>query len=93
IIFIYLVTFRTMILNTPYLLLILSFIFFAISIAIDIPDIPFYGQHLIEDGCKWLGIVSWATYFIRLCACYLRRELNTAPEEMTTQRVTGAPSK
>ena len=93
IVLIYVVTFRTMILSTYYLLFILSCLFFAISLAIDIPDIPFYGQHLIEDGCKWLGIVSWATYFISLCVHYLRRELDTAPVEVSTERVTGAQNQ
>ncbi len=63
----FLAVFRKLILQTPYLLLGLAFFFFAISIVIEIPDIPFYGQHLVEDGCKLFGIVSWATYFIHFC--------------------------
>lgn len=63
----FLAVFRKLILQTEFLLLGFAFIFFAISIAIDIPDIPFYGQHLVEDGAKLFGIVSWSTYFIRLC--------------------------
>lgn len=66
-ILIFLVAFHKLILQSEFLLLSFAFIFFAISIAIDIPDIPFYGQHLIEDGCKLFGIVSWATYFIHFC--------------------------
>jgi hypothetical protein len=61
-----------MILSTDFILLLLAFAFFASSVFVDlfvtpeefsIAGIP--GRHLIEDGLKLLGIVTWATYFVR----------------------------
>lgn len=62
----FLAAFRSLIMETQFLLLAFALIFFAVSIIVDIPDIPFYGQLFIEDGCKLFGIVSWAAYFIHL---------------------------
>ncbi len=82
----YLARFRSTFLKTEFILLGFAFAFFGLSVIIDciidviqIPDfriklivIDFYGRHILEDGCKLLGIVSWATYFIRICLYQIR---------------------
>jgi len=61
---------RVTILNTDYILLLASFVFFSCSIMIDlisdlIPDTVIPWQYLFEDGMKFVGIVSWFGYFLR----------------------------
>ncbi len=87
---IFLAVFHKLILQTEFLLLGFAFIFFAISIAIDIPDIPFHGQHFIEDGSKLFGIVSWATYFIHVCL--QQRFFTDAPPPGTSEYLESARS-
>ncbi|MDO1448087.1 hypothetical protein Q0590_17570 [Rhodocytophaga aerolata] len=58
----YLVNFGKIILKTRFLFLLLAFGLFGISVIADILNaLPFH--FLIEDGSKFLGIVSWAIYF------------------------------
>ncbi len=87
----YLIRFRAFILKTEFLLLFLAFGFFGLSIAVDI--LPghslginfiasgFRGHHLFEDGFKLLGIVSWSTYFIKICVNHVRSLLHLASHE------------
>ncbi len=71
----FLVRFRQMILNTEFMLLGLAFGFFAVSAVVDLFVTPeefvvfgsIPGRHVIEDGCKLLGIATWSAYFIRTC--------------------------
>ena len=66
--------FRKMILSTEYTVLLMALGFFALSVFVDLFVTPeefyivagFLGRHLIEDGLKLFGIVSWATYLIRV---------------------------
>lgn len=67
--------FRGAILETDYLFLIYALLFFGLSLVIDALDnyeflnnIPFWrgGRPLLEDGCKFLGIANWLTYFARV---------------------------
>lgn len=66
---VYLLRFRKTILQTRFLPLLLAYVFFALSILIDITNAsPFDnlirdGEWLAEDGLKTLGIVSWLVYF------------------------------
>ena len=73
---VYLFKFYKTILRTDYILLLLAFVFFGTSIIIDIlsehiviPEVFFF-----EDGVKFLGVIGWATYYIR-----------TSFQEMTAQ--------
>lgn len=71
----YAVGFVRYIAASDYLLLLVAIGFFGLSLAVDVVieedftiDVlgrGFQGQHLIEDGAKFLGIVGWATYFTR----------------------------
>lgn len=71
----FLIRFRQEILNTDFLLLLLAFGFFALSVFVDLFVTPeefyifgsFPGRHIIEDGFKLLGIATWSVYLIRTC--------------------------
>ena len=77
---VYLVSFRKIILLTNYKILIASFVFLAISILTDgILDPWFWSlgdwEYFIEDAAKWLGIVSWCSYFIQTSYLYIIESL------------------
>jgi hypothetical protein len=57
----FLIRFRTMIMATEFLLLMLAFALFAVSVSSDILD----GPYLFEDGAKFAGILAWLAYFYR----------------------------
>lgn len=63
----FLIGFRAVIRQHEQTLLILAFLFFGLSVGIDLladhiaTAVPYY--HLFEDGGKFLGIVSWLGYF------------------------------
>jgi hypothetical protein len=49
-----------------FILLAFALIFFDLSVMIDVADMTFgddYDGNIYEDGIKFLGIVSWVTYF------------------------------
>ncbi|MBW4639281.1 MAG: hypothetical protein KME05_13790 [Gloeocapsa sp. UFS-A4-WI-NPMV-4B04] len=73
-VFLYLINFRRIIQSTEFIVLVLAFAFFGFSVSIDssLISIPksWIGNkdiYFIEDGSKFLGIISWFTYFIRTC--------------------------
>ena len=63
--------FRKFILQTNYIILLLAFGFFGASLSVDMDIIslsapessPRNLNYLVEDGGKFLGIVSWCFYF------------------------------
>jgi hypothetical protein len=63
-IFIVLKTWRQMI-KTDYLLIVAALILFAGSLYFDWLPTEIRGQFLLEDGLKFLGIVSWIAYLFR----------------------------
>jgi len=69
IICVFLITYHSLILETEYIILLLAFAFFGLSISVDILArfFRFAGTFLFEDGFKFLGIVSWFTYYTRFC--------------------------
>ncbi|MDM9381567.1 hypothetical protein QUB80_12735 [Chlorogloeopsis sp. ULAP01] len=75
----YLIKFRKVILKTNFILLVFALSFFGLSAIFD--SLPLRGwlenedQYLVEDGLKFLGIVSWLTYFAITCADQLKRIL------------------
>ena len=69
-----LIKFKKAILQTEWTILLISFFWFFCSIFTDLTAnfITFSGilghlQFLLEDGFKFLGIVSWFYYFLRVC--------------------------
>ena len=64
-----LIYFRTVVLKSNYIVLLLSFVLMGLSIAVDtLPEGWSQFHHLFEDGFKLLGIVSWFAYFSSLSA-------------------------
>jgi hypothetical protein len=65
---VYLVRFRARLLAGEWLLLLLAFGWFGLSLAVDrldgVVDVP--ALYLWEDGAKLLGIVSWLLFHGRL---------------------------
>jgi hypothetical protein len=57
--------FRDDILQTPYLLLFAAVVFFGFSIGVDtiVKFLNLKHGFILEDGSKFLGIISWGTYF------------------------------
>jgi hypothetical protein len=69
--FLYIIKFWRFIYQSPYFLFLMSLVFFTLSILLDsILESPVKflfgigGQFFLEDGFKWLGIVSWFSYFL-----------------------------
>lgn len=62
----YLIIYKNIILKTEYILLAIAFLFFGASIILNIFTINLSDPYLIEDGLKFVGIVSWLVYFFRL---------------------------
>lgn len=59
-------------------LLIAALLFFAVSIGMDILPLKLgEWQHLVEDGLKILGIVSWSGFFFAFCLRTVRQYLGT----------------
>lgn len=73
-VFFYLINFRRIIQNTEFIVLLLAFTFFGFSVFVDsslisIPKgwIENKDIYFLEDSSKFLGIISWFTYFTRTC--------------------------
>lgn len=71
--------FRKTIIKSNFYLLLLAFLWFGLSIIIDLfgfSIIVFYepldARTIFEDGFKLLGIVSWFSYCVETCFSYIR---------------------
>jgi hypothetical protein len=80
--------FRQRILTTDFLLLLLAFGFFGLSIGVDVLEgwLASSLTYLFEDGFKLFGIVTWFTYGLRtslqaLETVYQRETVPVAPPE------------
>lgn len=68
-VFTYLISFRKILFQTNFLLLLTAFAFLSLSILTDTIIYKVFGNqlgdwlYLIEDGSKWIGIVFWSSYF------------------------------
>lgn len=67
----YLVRFRRLIAQTDYRLLAMAFVFFALSVGLDLVNPPGINPYLLEDSAKFAGIVSWLGYFFHAQAAAL----------------------
>ncbi|WP_309498079.1 hypothetical protein [Sulfurovum sp.] len=75
----YLVSFRKTILKTNYSVLLLAFGFLTLSCLTDgILDPWFWSlgdwEYFIEDGAKWMGIVSWCSYYVQTSYLFIIKE-------------------
>nr|WP_299172523.1 hypothetical protein [uncultured Allomuricauda sp.] len=59
----WIVRFYSVIMVTDYILLVLAFVFFGLSVTLDVFTIPDINPYLFEDGFKMAGIISWFFYF------------------------------
>jgi hypothetical protein len=59
--------FRKLIYRTDILVLLLALAFFSMSIIIDTLFESMRGGLVLEEGFKLLGIISFLTYYIRVC--------------------------
>ena len=64
----FLARFRSTILKTEYSLLGMALAFFAVSMALDFLNPAGVEPHIVEEGAKFAGIVSWLAYFVRVGA-------------------------
>lgn len=69
--------------HTDYLLLVLAFVFFGLSILVDL--FAEYGLKslFLEDSCKLTGIVSWSAYYLRTCLTQLNGLIRSWRSEQT----------
>ncbi len=65
--FLFVFAFRKLLLSSKPLFLLLAATFFGLSTIIDMTPESLFGHHLLEESFKLLGIVSWFTYFFRVC--------------------------
>lgn len=59
--------FRKLIYRTEILVLVLAFVFFFMSMVVDILPENMKGHYILEEGFKLLGIASLMTYYIKAC--------------------------
>lgn len=59
--------FRRTISKTDFLFLFFAFAFFGLSMAVDVSGIHPRGGTLLEEGSKFLGIISLFAYYSRVC--------------------------
>ena len=78
----YLINFRKTIQSTESIFLIIAFAFFGFSILIDSSFISTPQSwmengnlHILEDGAKFIGIISWFTYFIRVGLVQVKQKI------------------
>ncbi|WOD40011.1 hypothetical protein [Nodosilinea sp. E11] len=64
----FLVRFQSIIRRTDYLLLVMAFVFFAISIGLDQLHLPDINGFFWEDSAKIVGIAAWLVYFFQASA-------------------------
>lgn len=70
------VKFKKLIVKTEYALLLISCIFFSMSIGSDF-FLPQKGLRLlVEDGFKLFGIVTWFIFFVRTCFIQIQDVVN-----------------
>jgi hypothetical protein len=74
-IFVFLIAFRKIILQTDYIILFIAFACFGASMLLDTIKVGLFGRYFFEEAFKFLGICGWAGYFMRVCSQYLKPEI------------------
>ncbi|WP_153009649.1 hypothetical protein [Mastigocoleus testarum] len=69
----YFLRWQRQILKTEYSLLLLALMLFALSMFLDVIN---YSDAFLEDSFKFLGILTWSSYYIRTCYIQIRRCTN-----------------
>ena len=73
----YLIIYRDFILKTTnYMLLVFALILLSLSVFFDTIGLYFFPtsqlQFFVEDGCKWLGIATYCSYYINTALLHVR---------------------
>lgn len=63
----FLIRFQHVILRSNYVLFGIALSFFALSMVVDVFSLFEPIRHLLEDGFKLFGIVTWSAYFAEIC--------------------------
>lgn len=63
----FLYRFQARILGSNYVLLGIALSFFGVSMVVDVFSLFESIRHLLEDGAKLFGIVTWSAYFSQIC--------------------------
>lgn len=84
----YFIFFRKEILCTKFFALFLACVFMGLSVLMDYFQDPYLwplGQweYLLEEGCKWIGIGWWCSYFMQTSVQYFKKYLS--PSVVITQ--------
>ena len=74
--FLYSFKFKTIILQTRLIPLLIAILFFAASTIIDIFFTNVNGHFVLEEGFKLLGIVSFSMYYFEVCEKQIKQLLN-----------------
>jgi hypothetical protein len=83
IILLYFFRYRTTIIKTEFIYLILAITLFALSFLVDgLPESILPMHHLFEDGAKFLGIISWVSYQFLVCF----REVQSSANDLSTPK-------
>ena len=74
------IRFRSVLLQTRVIFLVLAFLCFGMPLLLDLTPLetttsvlPYRSVYLFEDGAKFAGIVSWATYFVSVSVAQTHR--------------------
>lgn len=95
----FLVAFRDVLRRTPWPLVLLAATLFAASLGIDfVSDLGKYldaweippGATFAEDSLKWLGVIAWTAYLVRVSAAALVER--TAPDDRVDGRTVTLPA-
>lgn len=54
----------------------MAFLFFGLSVTLDLLQIPSIDPYLAEDGAKLVGLISWLAYFFRCGTLAIQEDLN-----------------
>jgi hypothetical protein len=69
----YLFYFKQHIRHTEYIYFVLAIFLSGLSIVVDMAGDAVPGHSFIEESAKFLGILSWITYFSRTCSSIIRQ--------------------
>jgi hypothetical protein len=70
-----LIKFKAFILNSNFILLAIALGFFGFSIVVDKFNLFGSYRHIMEDGSKLFGIVTWSSYYFNICTSTLQRDV------------------
>ncbi|MGB3694393.1 MAG: hypothetical protein WA865_13710 [Spirulinaceae cyanobacterium] len=61
--------------HSDFLFLLLAIVCFLLSTIVDMTPSSLSGHSIVEEGFKFLGIVSWLSYYFRFCIQQLSKQI------------------